>query len=239
VTTLAPLPNPIWSALTSRHRRFAVGDERIKRYPADIGPFVAVPEGAGAVRVDAELHELIAPGESVDFVGVKPQLPAGWNVDGPAGVLQMYCQQRIPAAGAAGGDRAGRPLPEWTPLTQADRPAMLELTALVYPMYFRARTQELGPYVGIKQEGMLAAMTGERMAMDDRVEISAVCTHPRFLGRGYAALLVGVVANNIFDRGLTPFLHVSDQNTRAIALYERLGFVTRARLDLWLVTRPA
>lgn len=232
MTTPAPLPNPVWSALTSRHRRFAVGSERVKRYPADIGPFVAVPEAG--MPVDAELHELIAPGEAVDFVGVRPQLPDGWSVEGPAGVLQMYCRQRIPLV-----DAAGRVQPEWVPLTDADRPAMLELTALVYPMYFRARTQELGPYVGIRQEGMLAAMTGERMAMDDRVEISAVCTHPRFLGRGYAGLLVGVVANDIFDRGLAPFLHVSDQNARAIALYERLAFVTRARLDLWLVTRPA
>lgn len=220
--------NPIWAALTTRHARFALGGAGIKRYPRDVGPFVAVRDTT--TRVDEELHELVAPGESVDFVGLEPPLPAGWAVEGPACVLQMMCNQPIaPTA----------PVPQWTRLGEGDRSAMLELTALVYPMYFRPRTQELGPYIGIEQEGMLAAMAGERMAMDDHVEISAVCTHPRFLGRGYAAALLGLLVNDIRARGLNPFLHVSDQNARAVALYERLGFVTHARLQMWLVTRPA
>lgn len=223
--------NPIWSALTTRHTHFALGDERLKRYPSDIGPFVAVPDSV--TRVDAGLHELVAPGEVVDFVGRVPPLPRNWSVEGPACVLQMMCARPIqmPTARATAA-------PAHVALTEADRAAMLELTALVYPMYFRARTQELGPYLGIKQDGMLAAMAGERMAMDDHVEISAVCTHPRFLGRGYAGLLISLLVNDIFARGRHPFLHVNDQNARAIALYERLGFAVHARLDMWQVTRP-
>jgi ribosomal protein S18 acetylase RimI-like enzyme len=228
--------NPIWAALTTRHARFALGSERLKRYPREIGPFIAVSDANA--RVDAELRELVAPGESVDFVARRPPLPPDWSVQGPECVLQMMCEQAIAADGSV-IQPPSQPVPPWVRLTDADRAAMLELTALVYPLYFRERTQELGPYVGIWQDGMLAAMAGERMAMDDHVEISAVCTHPRFLGRGYAAALIGVLVNDIRARGLNPFLHVSDQNTRAIALYERLGFVTHARLEMWMVTRPA
>src|SRR5262249_17048806 len=122
-------------------------------------------------------------------------------------------------------------------LSDADTPAMLALTALVYPAFFRARTAELGAYFGIYQDGKLAAMAGERMHLTGYEEISAVCTHPDFLGRGYARRLVGSLVNGILERGDTPFLHVEGDNERAKSLYERLGFSVRCSIPLWFIRR--
>lgn len=221
-----PLDNPIWESLKTRQQGFALGDDRARRYPANMAPFAAVPE-AGA-RVDDELRALIAPGESVYFVGVAPPRPADFNVIAESVVIQMLSTRRIQM-----------PLEpsSWRTLTNADRPAMFNLTAMVFPGFFRERTNAMGRYLGISLDGRLAAMAGERMATDAYIEVSAVCTHPKFVGRGYGAALVGMLVNDIFDRGLTPCLHVGEHNSRAIRLYERLGFVERARLDMWLLER--
>ena len=114
---------------------------------------------------------------------------------------------------------------------------MLGLTALVFPGFFRARTIEMGRYYGIYHGRVLAAMAGERMHLDGYQEISAVCTHPEFIGRGYAQRLVALVTNSILERGVTPFLHVHKNNTRALSLYDHLGFRHRAEVGLWHVTR--
>jgi predicted GNAT family acetyltransferase len=138
----------------------------------------------------------------------------------------MLCSSRIEIA---------EPEVEICALADADIPAMLELTALVYPEFFRTRTLELGAYSGIYQNGRLAAMAGERMYLTGYREISAVCTHPDFTGRGFAAALVAQVTNAILERNEVPFLHVSRDNLRAKSLYERLGFIARCELPLWAV----
>ncbi len=117
------LDNPIWAALNTRHARFALGAERVKRYPADIGPFVAVPSSGG--RFDAELEELVAPGEAVDFVGHAPAFPPSWQLLETGNILQMMCPQPIALKTQA----------QWQELSEADRPDMLELTALGEQLY--------------------------------------------------------------------------------------------------------
>ncbi len=223
----APLDNPMWAALTGRQRDFALGEGGVRRYPREIAPFVAV-EGAG-VEAARELDAFVDPGESVYVVAVAPAWPPGWQVIGTGSVLQMTCARLPPAddAPAAGCEALG----------SEDLPDMLALTALVYPEFFRERTRELGRYLGIRRGGVLAAMAGERLAIDDYAEISAVCTHPDHSGRGYAARLMAALAHGIAARGATPFLHVSDYNRRAIDLYARLGFIERARLPLWKLRR--
>jgi len=114
---------------------------------------------------------------------------------------------------------------------------MLALTALVYPGYFRPRTRTLGRYYGVLDDGRLAAMAGERMAVSGCTELSAVCTHPDYLGRGLAHRLVAHVAHAIRQRGLQPYLHVSNRNARAIKVYETSGFVPRRELPLRCVQR--
>lgn len=221
-----PLDNPIWESLKTRQQGVALGDERLRRYPASMAPFAAAPETG--VRVDDELRALIASGESVYFVGLAPRWPRDFSVIAESRVIQMLSTRRIQM-----------PLEpsSWRALTNADRPAMLDLTTLVFPGFFRERTNAMGRHIGISLDGRLAAMAGERMASDTHIEVSAVCTHPKFVGRGYAAALVSMLVNDIFERGVTPYLHVSDSNSRAIRLYERLGFVERARLPMWLVER--
>jgi predicted GNAT family acetyltransferase len=104
---------------------------------------------------------------------------------------------------------------------------MIELTTLTKPGPFGPRTHELGTYLGIRREGKLVAMAGERLKVPGYTEVSAVCTHPEYLGNGYAQALMSAVMRGIRERGETPFLHVRGDNDRAIKVYEKLGFRTR------------
>ena len=115
--------------------------------------------------------------------------------------------------------------------------AMVELTTLAFPGFFRQRTNELGHYVGIKDGAALVSMAGERMRATGFQEISGVCTHPQYVGRGFSAKLNAYMIDYIQARGIHPFLHVSSGNARAQSLYRHLGFVERAELPLWHLRR--
>jgi predicted GNAT family acetyltransferase len=127
--------------------------------------------------------------------------------------------------------------PEVIALSEAHRLDVLALTTLVYPHFFRPRTMELGRYFGIYQQGQLAAIIGERLGMDAYQEISAVCTHPDFVGRGYARRLLALLSNDNLERGRMPFLHVSHRNQRAKSLYEQIGYRHRRDMELWSLRR--
>lgn len=114
---------------------------------------------------------------------------------------------------------------------------MLELTALVYPAYFRKGTAELGDYFGIIQEGQLCAMAGIRMAFDGHQEISAVCTHPDHRGKGYASRLTKHLVHHIQRKGDIAFLHTESDNLQARRVYESIGFRLRAMLPFYIVVR--
>lgn len=218
-----PLDNPVWESLADRHAPLARMRGGAGRYPAEVAPFVAVnPAQPGAAD---DLAELVEPGESVLFVGPCPALPPGWSVQDPVPIAQMVCRSRLAKADG----------PEITELSGLHLAGMLALTALVYPHYFRPRTPEMGRYVGIYDGDVLAAMAGERMGFDGYQEISAVCTHPGYTGRGYAQRLVVELSNASFDAGRIPFLHVSHENTRAKSLYDRLGYAHRTDVPLWVV----
>ncbi len=114
---------------------------------------------------------------------------------------------------------------------------MVELATLTKPGPFGTRTHELGVYLGIRHEGKLVAMAGERLKVPGYTEVSAVCTHPEHTGRGYAQALMTGVMGRIFARGETPFLHVREANTRAVRIYEKLGFRTRVRQHVVVLRR--
>lgn len=226
------LDNPFWSSLQTRHRAIAIRAGDAARYPATFAPFVGVAY-AGIDASDA-LARLIGPEESLLLLGVVPHISNGWTLEAFQPLAQM-----IRTAPIAVID--GPPIIE---LSEAHRADVLALTALVYPHYFRERTMELGRYFGIYMPDgsgnvRLAAMIGERLGTDTHVEMSAICTHPDFNGRGYARRLTAYLTNDTLARGRTPFLHVSHENMRALQLYERMGYTLRRDIDFWALRRAA
>ncbi|HEY0859550.1 GNAT family N-acetyltransferase [Pseudoxanthomonas sp. F37] len=220
-----PLDNPFWSALASIHAGIALRAGDVARYPADHAPFLGVAHAG--VHVGDALGRLVAPGESVYLLGVVPALPAGWQLQAFRPLAQMVCD--APLAPVEG--------PEIAPLGEAQRADVLALTARVYPHYFRTRTMDMGRYFGIYRDGRLAAMIGERLGDDGHREMSAICTHPDFNGHGYARRLTAWLSNDTLAHGRQPFLHVSYENVRAKALYERLGYRVRRDIGFWSLRR--
>jgi ribosomal protein S18 acetylase RimI-like enzyme len=218
--------NPFWSALDTIHRDVALREGDVARYPADFAPFLGVARADA--DVGAALDTLVAPGETVLMLGIAPaRLPEGWQLEPLEELAQLACD--APLVVAEG--------PEIVELGEADRADVLALTALVYPHYFRERTMELGRYIGIRQGGRLAAIAGERLGTPLHREMSAICTHPDVNGHGYARRLTAQLTNDTLATGREPFLHVSQRNTRAKALYERLGYGLRRTIPFWSLRR--
>lgn len=220
-----PLDNPMYDSLAHRHRAFAQAYGEVLRYPAAIAPFLGVPREG--MDVAAAVEAMVAPDESVYLLGVAPAEPPGWRLEALGRLEQMVCEAPLPEV----------PGPDFIALGEAHRDDVLALTAKVYPHYFRPRTMDLGRYFGIYEDGHLAAIVGERMGPPGFREVSAVCTDPDFLGRGYARRLMAWLSNDLLASGLTPFLHVSPGNSRALALYARNGYATRARPAFYSLAR--
>jgi ribosomal protein S18 acetylase RimI-like enzyme len=199
--------------------------KRAGRYPPQIAPFAAVASDEKGVI--EELEVLVNGGESVYFVGLVPKFTKGWSIESNTSLPQLVCTSQAPV----------RPGPEPAVLSERHRSDMLALTSLVFPGFFRARTIEMGRYLGVYHGRVLAAMAGERMCIDGYQEISGVCTHPEFIGRGYAQRLVALLTNAALERGVTPFLHVHRENARALSVYQHLGYRQRREIGLWSATR--
>jgi len=213
------LENVIWKALTTRQAHFAEGDDGARRFIREVTSLNAFPEPNDA-GYDA-LGRLVGLNGTAGVFLDEPHAPRPeWEYIAGAALTQMIWENghEFPARHS---DR------QILPLGDEDSPDMLELTALTKPGPFGTRTHELGYYVGIRDQGKLVAMAGERLKIPGYTEVSAVCTHPDHLGKGYAGVLMLELMRRIGDRGETPFLHVRSDNARAIALYERLGFTRR------------
>jgi len=221
------LDNLMWSALTTEQAHLAIGGPVARRFPAAYTPFAGIADFS-AGNFDA-LAELVAPNEEVAMFTVDPLRPtAAWEVAGARALLQMI---------------AG-PLPESVhsrteliALGADDNAEMQAIAEETKPGPFSTRTRELGKFLGVRVEGRLAAMTGERMHLTGYREVTAVCVRPEFRGRGYARELVLAIAQGIRSRGETPMLHVYSDNHSAIALYRSLGFQTRTELQVTRLRR--
>ncbi len=209
--SMHPLDHPVWHALTTRQAALAEGGALARRYPSDIAPFADVPEISA--QNFAALGALMSPSDFVVLFTPDP-------VTAPAEFKTLLAKTAEQMIGGA-----------------EDVPAMMELTKLTNPGPFAARTRELGTFLGVKADGRLVAMAGERMKPANFTEITAVCVHPDHRGRGYAQMLLGAVARQISTRGEIPFLHVFSDNDSAIALYRRQGMEIRRRLYVTVLGR--
>jgi ribosomal protein S18 acetylase RimI-like enzyme len=239
-----PLDNVIWNALTARQRDFAESFDEARKFLPEVTSLGGFREPTA--RGYESLAGLLPDHGTVALFLAEPyEERTGWNLVARASLLQMvYRGESIAHAKVAGlrpADRRGRLSPHQTPkfveLGPTDSSEMIELTALTKPGPFSKRTHELGTYLGIRRDGELVAMAGERMKVPGYTEVSAVCTRPGHTGNGYAQMLMMEVMRRIVERGETPFLHVREDNVRAIELYERLGFRQRARLHLAVLRR--
>lgn len=223
-----PLDNVVWNALTGRQSEFSEGDDRARRYLVDVAPFAGLRNYSSAST--ASLLPLASEGHRLAIFSVEPMPP----VEGLTVLLAGTGHQMI-------ASRVVPPLQSrdvWR-LDDSTVPEMRALIERAQPGPFAARTNLLGDYLGIRTEGQLVAMTGERMKIDGFTEISAVCTHPDHRGHGYAHDLVSLVAQAVLDRGEQPFLHVFSENRPAITLYERLGFTIRRTMHVTVVARKS
>lgn len=221
-----PLDNPIWNSLSTDHADRALATSRALRYPPEVAPFMAVESASS--EAESDLCQMVNPGEQTCILSVFPRFSSGWQLVKQIGIVQMIWESQ---AATEVSDL------EIVLLGEMHLPAMLELTALVYPAYFRAETAKLGAYFGILDQGRLIAMAGIRMSMPGFQEISGVCTHPNYRSRGYARRLMLHLVSRISEAGNTPFLHTEEENHGARAVYDHMGFTLRRTLPFQVVDR--
>jgi ribosomal protein S18 acetylase RimI-like enzyme len=220
----ARLDNPVYAALSGAHARFAQACGHALRYPADVAPFFALPTEPSREDWRSAI-ELVPPGTYAAIVHAGANVPEAWKTLQEFEVVQMIGEH------VSGGDA-----PEAIPLRANDVPEMLELVRRTDPGPFLDRTIELGDYIGIRRDGQLVAMAGERLHFDGWTEISAVCTAPTHRGHGMASRLVGALIAGIEHRSERALLHVLTNNTNAIRLYEEIGFRVRRPLTISVLT---
>lgn len=237
------LDNPVWWALTGPQRDLGSAGPLAARFDPEVSPFGAFSSEPTGSHWE-ELAELAGPGGTSALVRVEDDAvrpPPGWALLRELHGVQMIGQglrlRRVRSPGPTGPDD-NRPANIPVRLTVADVGDMLELVGLAQPGPFLERTVELGAYLGIRRQGRLVAMAGERFHPPGYSEISAVATHPDHRRQGLAELLVGAAATAIAERGDTPFLHASAGNTNAIRLYESMGFAVRRTLSFAVVQAP-
>ncbi len=213
------LDNVIWNTLVGPHAVFATGSAGVRRYAPGFSPIVGF---ADQRQPD---FEALAPwcesGEHLYCSGWNGPVPSGWQLEADATMCLMVC----PADSASGsiastnGEPGGARRLERRHAQQA-----MELAQLTRPGPFGLRTIELGNYYGFFEGERLVAMAGERMHVGPFREISGVCTHPDFQGRGLARALMRQLMALQRSRGQTSFLHVMSANQGARRLYEEMGF---------------
>lgn len=222
------LDRPIWNALHTAHADLAEGGERAMRYPPSIVPFAAA---ADDTRESLEaLENLPAVDEAMAIVEAGPVIiPQGLTVVAEGKLVQMIAERPYERISDS----------RLQPLTSDDAEEMLALATLTKPGPFTLRAQSLGTFWGVKIEGRLVTMAGQRLRQPGFGELSGLCTHPDFQGRGLGTLLFRYVAGEISARGDTVFLHAYYTNTPAITLYKALGFKLRSEMNLRVVKRGA
>jgi ribosomal protein S18 acetylase RimI-like enzyme len=223
-----PLEQVIWKALSSRNRNLAQGDHLALRYLAPIAPFAAtIDVSSTSFR---SLLALLPAGDQIALFTPEEITPPSFLSVVERGAVDQMVLAKMPA------HHCSMPIVK---LDARDVPDMLALVEVTHPGPFGPRTLELGEYIGVRRQGILVAMAGERMRLDGFTEVSAVCVDSSARGQGLAVELVSTLARSIASRGEIPFLHVFSSNRPASELYLKLGFVFRRPMHLALLARAS
>lgn len=214
------LDNPIWHCLSETHKAYAIDYGDTKFYHPDYCPFGGF---IGKEGIADAIDQYASLSNDFFIIGNRPEDPKTIPFSNELICNQMIIYNRIETEYKN----------DFVKLTKSHDQALFNIVNLVQPGYFRIKTGELGDYYGIFDGDQLVAVTGERMRMNDYIEVSAVVTLPEHQGKGYASQLTAFVVNKIFDKGKTPFLHVAATNINAIRLYRKLGFELRSEISLW------
>ncbi len=221
------LDNPIYNALISGNKNFSHGKDEAKFFPENISPLAGLREYSqtdlnilsGISRVKS-LYILFTLGEF--------HFPARWKILERMKILQMVYDNPVPLAEAN---------PGFVTLGEQHVPSMLALTKMMNPGPFLSATIRFGNYKGIFDGSRLVAMAGHRLRPDPYVEVSAVCTHPDYFGKGYARTLISDQIRGILAGSGIPFLHVRTHNSIAIRLYQKLGFTIRREMIAYVIQK--
>ncbi len=212
------LDNPVWSALTESHLAFAGGSGPIRYYEAGFSPFVGT-----FGNPDASVFDEVSHMDVFYMVGDLPGLPPHIQIE-----TELRCLQMLWTKDTLLSDTL-----DIIPLTEENAGELSDLVNLVQPGLFSPRTRLMGDYYGIFEDGKLVSVSGERLKTNLFTEVSSVINHPDYLGKGYAGHLVSCVTRKIHSEGRLPMLHVLEVNTRAIRLYEKLGYTVRRKISFW------
>jgi len=217
------LDNPAWHALVSGNKHLSFGNDEVRYFDREVSPFVAFNKNNGAN------FGLLPHAGPVLFISpVEVEIPGGWKVLKVISGFQMVYDTRQPLQEIS---------IEIVHLTDEHIPQMMALTQLTNPGPFAARTIDFGHYKGVFEGDKLVAMAGQRLQAFNYTEVSAVCTHPEQAGKGYARQLLLDQIKRMTAAANTPFLHVRDDNERAIKVYRDLGFSTRSNVFFYLMMK--
>ena len=221
------LHNPVYNALLSGDRHLSFGNDNVKYFDEQVSPFAGFEESYE--NGFSELNDILPPGRKILYA--TPDVIAnlsGWQLTHEIKGLQFVYEEGI---------EIKTEFSDIFPLDESHVEQMMRLAKLTKPGPFGARTIDFGNYFGIFDKEKLVAMTGQRLHVQNFTEISAVCTHPEYLGKGYANNLLQHQLHLILQRDQKPFLHVREDNQRAIALYQRLGFKISRPMNFYFLKR--
>lgn len=221
------LENPVYHALLTGDKHLSLGNEKVKYFDEEVSPFAGFDQGNA--KGFEELYELLPAGRKILYASPYPVTTlAGWQLQHYIKGLQFVYEN---------SNEIKTDFPNIIPLSEAHVEQMIALAELTKPGPFGTRTIEFGSYYGIFDKEKLVAMTGQRLHVENYTEISAVCTHPDYLGKGYAYTLLQHQLQIIAHQNQQPFLHVRGDNTRAIALYQRLGLTISRPMNFYFMKK--
>jgi predicted GNAT family acetyltransferase len=218
--------NLIWHSIQTKHPHLGVSVGAACRYLSEVAPFAAIVEPSTTAL--HQLSSILTTGESLWVMGESLPPVAELSYEETLECLQMVLPEEVSVPD---------PTIEIVPLSGANAAEMVALTTLAFPGFFRSRTCEMGSYYGIRSEGELIAMGGERLMLEGYSEISGVCTHPKHRGKGYAASIIWHLVRNHRRDGIVSWLHVAARNQNAIELYRRMGFTMVRHVMLHRIRR--